>query len=541
MIGLFIMVIVTLSLVAGASASVFFVLQSAQSTLALQQNQVRIQSISDALKSRFTIVDGKLFFPLTGMDANLDTATNNYLAKLPTDLVFTKTSLGQPITFCPIIYEPPGAFTATHKIEGGKSTYDIDVENSGIVGAIPNFRPLTSGEGAGYSQLDAQSLNKSGIYGFLVSPDPQIKNASVLDCNDIVKYSTAASETFIINGGTVSPIFANSSAALPSNYIVSASGSGVNSEGQVIVHSIADALTLISRNGQSAATILFSSTTDLTGADISAIRTQIGAKTITFASSNNSIITINPGSGAGSVLIANGSMNFKNLDLSTFSLNVPVGSNVTLDGSTVGATVVSGGTLSLATTSSISAATDQEAAVIVKGGHVDVATTANPAINMSGGGASFMIYSGSVAIAADLELATGMTIYPDPTVSSTGIPSKPINLIGNHVVNGFVSGGHQIGLTEFASTYKKVTSTTTTSCNEAGCTVVASCPANLKAVEGDCATTDQYPLASFGIFDQGRGYACDWSTYVPVQNYNSQSPAYRTPQSPAASVICVNP
>ncbi len=417
------------------------------------------------------------------------------------------------------------------------------------MGAIPAFRALSASETAGYSQLDAQTLNKSGIYGFLISPDPQAKNTDLLNCNDIVKYSTNASETFVIDKGTVYPIFANSSAALPDTYLISASGSGINSDGQYVSHSVSDALTLASRNGQSAITILINSATALSQGDVDALAQQTSTRAITFKSASGTVFTLTTASGVGQSLTLNGNITFNKIDVSALTITSSPDATITFIDSIAGALQINGGDVSIiksaqsSSGSSISAPSGVEAAVVLKGGNIRFETAATPAVSVSGGGAAFMIYGGRATIAADLQLASGTTLYPDPTTSMSGIPSKAINLIDNH--SAYITGNSE-PLTEFEKLSKKAVGVST-ACSETGCTVVASCPGNLEAKSGYCETTDHYPLASFGIDNtvvNGKtvsSYVCDWASYVPVQNYNSQSPAYRTPQNATATVSCVNP
>jgi hypothetical protein len=538
MVGLFVSVIITLSLIAGAAAANYYMLASTQATLAVQQTQVRIQSISDALRSRFSVVDGQVAFSLDGMEKNAALA---YYSVLPNDLVFTKTSAGRTIGFCPAIYKED--MVSTESFADGTSEYAVETRSGYLLGGFPAFRDVESSDQAGTSRINVEQLNKNGVFGFLISPSPNGKEEDRPVCADIVRYKGPDADTYLVKGGSVSLVFANMSKAISSEYAVSGAVGVV--DGINHVPSLLDAVRLVVRNEQSAAKIVVTSDIELSDADLDTLNELGRGRSIDVVS--NGISTISA-AGPDRVLALHGSWKFTGFNMSGLTLISDEDSTVTFVDSLIGSIQMNGGKVSVSGASQIvdTTAGTADAIVISNAGSLSIASTlyGEPVVaSNTSGRAAFKVNGGSVNIEADTRISDDLTVYPVPPAIAAAnfAPSKPVTRIG---LNNIVQGAGSISA--FENLAQTVAETGPSDCGVTGCEVKAFCPADQIVVSSDCSSGTGadagHALSKFGpvrhATDGRYGYSCKW------QGANlkpGEIPTASTAVSPKVVITCARP
>lgn len=535
MVGLFVSVIITLSLIAGAAAANYYMLASTQATLAVQQTQVRVQAISDALRSRFSVVEGQVAFSLNGMDKNDAFA---YKSVLPNDLVFTKTSAGKIIVFCPAIYKEN--MVATAAFADGASEFSVETDTKYLLGGYPAFRDVASTDQAGTSKINVEQLNKNGVFGFLISPSPNGKEEDQPICSDIVRYKGDDADTYLVKGGSVSLVFANMSKAVSSEYFVGGSGEGVNH-----VPKLLDAVRLVVRNEQAAAKISVTSDVALTEADFDALNKLGRGRSIEVTSDGLSTVSVAGGNGVLELL---GTWKFTGFNMSGLTLVSGEDSAVTLVDSLIGSIQMNGGKVRVSGASQIvdTTAGSADAIVVSNAGSLTLASTLSgePVVTSSTSGrAAFKVNGGSVNIETDTRIADDLVVYPVPPAIAAAnfAPSKPVTRIG---LSNIVLGAGSVSAFEDLS--QKVTETGPSDCGVTGCEIEAFCPADQIVVSADCSSGTGnemgHALSKFGptkhTSDGRYGYSCKWqgASQLPGEGAGSSSAV-----SPKVIITCARP
>lgn len=538
MVGLFVSVIITLSLIAGAAAANYYMLASTQATLAVQQTQVRVQAISDALRSRFSVVDGQVAFSLAGLEKNEALA---YKSVLPNDLVFTKTSAGKTIVFCPAVYKMD--LIANEEFADGSSEFAVETRSGYLVGGHPVFRDVTSDDQAGTSKINVEQLNKNGVFGFLISPSPNGKVQDQPICSDIVRYQGSDADTYLVKGGSVSLVFANMSKAVSNEYAVSGAVGVV--DGINHVPSFLDAVRLVARNEQTAAKISVSSDVVLAEADLVALNELGRGRSIEITSDGIRTVSVSSGS---NVLTLPGTWKFIGFNLSAFTLVSGEDSTVTLVDSLIGSIQMNGGKVRISGTSQIvdTTAGTADAIVVSNGGSLTLASTLSiePVVSSATAGrAAFKVNGGSVNIETDTRIADDLVVYPVPPVTAVAnfSPSKAVTRIG---LSNIVRGAGPVS--SFEDLSQKVSETGPSDCGVTGCEIEAFCPAGQIVVAADCSSgtgSDMgHALSKFGPIkhaSDGRyGYSCKWqaATLMP-----GEIPSTSSAVSPRVVISCARP
>jgi hypothetical protein len=539
MVGLFVTVIITLSLIAGAAAANYYMLASTQAMLAVQQTQVRVQAISDALRSRFSVVDGQVAFSLAGMEKNQALA---YKSVLPSDLIFTKTSAGRTIVFCPAIYKEN--MVATDEFADGATEFAVETDSTYLLGGHAAFRGLVSADQTGTSKIDVEQLNKNGVFGFLISPSPNGKDENQPVCSDIVRYKGADADTYLVKGGSVSLVFANMSKAVSSEYVVSGSSVGVI-DGINHVPGLLDAVRLVARNEQAAAKISVTSDVSLNEDDFAALNRLGRGRSIEIISDGIRTVSVD---GGDNVLTLPGTWKFTGFNMSGLTLVSGEDSTVTLSDSLIGSIQMNGGKVRISGASQIvdTTAGNADAIVVSNAGSLTLASTlpGEPIVTSSTSGrVAFKVNGGSVNIETDTRIADDLVVYPVPPAVAVAsfAPSKPVTRIG---LSNIVLGAGSVSAFEDLS--QKVVETGPSNCGATGCEIEAFCPADQIVVSADCSSgtgSDMgHALSKFGPIrhsSDGRyGYSCKWqgASLMP-----GAVPEASSAVSPKVVVNCARP
>lgn len=531
MFGLFIMVMVTLALMGAGAAANFYMLAQTQATLEVQKTQVRIQAISDSLRSRFTVVDGQVAFSFDHMEQDVQ---NRYLARLPNDLIFTRTSSGQPIIFCPAIYRAGSTSNETLAVSDSIQ-YGVEIKDGYMIAGAPSFRAPNAQDEANTLQIDVAKLNRNGAFGFLIAPNPKSTEENLPNCANIVEYNGPEAQAFLLDGASVSVVFANMSRAVSHTYQVG-SKTGLQ-EGVTYVPSLVDALQLVARNEQASATInVAGPIPGLTLSDLSRIEDFGRGRAITVTASSQAVISSTE---SNSSLRPSGNWTFNNIDLSAFAIDVGEGQSLTLNSSLVGPIALNGGSVRLTGTSRVidGGQVSSDAVVMANAGSLvfDVDVQSQPIIGASSSRAAFMVHAGAIVLERDITLASGMVPYAG--IAGTSKPVRKIGVSDIYTLTG--EGVAQTSGDELVVSRQQ--STDTTACDSSDCVRVAECPIDQKALRGECGSSNEQPVASFGIGSSGETFSCSWATVLnPTGNLVPPStPIYA--EAPVATVYCAKP
>jgi hypothetical protein len=513
MVGIFVMLVVTIALVAGASASAYFLLNSTQASLMVQQNQIRVQAVSASLRSAITTFDGRDVIPLRSKDGEAGT----FLARVPAIAPFDKTTAGRDIVFCPVVYAD--TINPTGTIENALSTgapesYAAEVATKGgrsyLAAGYPQFTRMGMEASAA-----AKSLNESGVFGFLLSADP--RHQVDLRCSAVEMLSAG---NFIIEGGSVQPVFGESKDRPASTYVVSSGSADVLGDDEKPVGSLKDALHLIDKYDQANATIYFDGSVPVSDVEKTQLETVAFGRSLKLIGKTASTLTFQATGSGRFALQLKGDVLFSNLTLAT-SNGSPVGvdalpsSRIDISSTDLNFVRASGGSVYLEGQSHIVATSGS--AVDAAGGSITFAIPGTAASIISSSGSPIFSISGGHVLAQTsiyVQASAGEPLYGSGTYKSVDKASG---------ASVFLNGEEPAVM---ASPYYRPVPV---ECADGSTSCSVQCEAGTIIAWGECASDNNSPLAGFYADTAGQTYTCKWSAgVVPVSN-------------PTAAVVCTNP
>jgi hypothetical protein len=514
MVGIFVMLVVTIALVAGASASAYFLLNSTQASLMVQQNQIRVQSVSASIRSAISTFDGRDVVPLRSKDGS----TSAFVARVPSIAAFDKTTSGRDIIFCPVVYSDeinPNASVENGLLSGGVETYPVEAATKGgrsyMVAGYPAFSKMSAAPADA-----AKSLNQSGIFGFLISGDP--RRDVDLRCSSVEMVSAG---TFIVDGGTVQPIYGETKDRPASTYVISSTTAVTElGDDQKPVGALKDALHLISKYDQANATIYIDGNLSITDAERAQLEDVAFGRSLKLIGQTASTLTFQTTGSGRYALQLRGDVLFSNLTL-TSSNGRPVGvdalpsSRIDIDSTDMNFVRASGGVVFLEGQSHI--VTTNGSAVDAAGGSITFAIPGTASSIISSSGSPIFAISGGRVLAQT-------SIYIDASASETLYVSgtnKSVDKATGATI--FLNGAEPATL---ASPYYRPTPV---KCANGAASCAVQCTAGTIIAWGECASDNDSPLAGFYADTAGQTYTCKWASgLIPVSN-------------PTAAVVCTNP
>lgn len=511
MVGIYVMLIVTIALVAGVSASTYFQLSSTQASLMVQQNQVRIQVVSGAITSGITTFNGRDVVPLASP------SSGDYPARVPSYAVFNKTTGGRDIVYCPIVFADTfnanGDLVNERQPGSGASpeSYPVEVATRGNRSyMVAGYPTVLFGKTGDQDRADAaKELNASGIFGFLLSPDPRLDGD--LSCSDVQKVSDG---NYIIRGGTVQPFYGSIKDRPATTYVIETGGTEQLGEDEKPVGTIKDALQLISRYDQANATIVLDGNVTVSGEERTLLEDTVFGRSIKFFGKTASTVTF--ASSGNLSLSLKGDVFFENLTLQASGGSIGIdalpSSRIILKSTDVNFVRVSGGSVHIEGNSHI--VTSSGSAVDAAGGSITFDIPGTSASILSSSADPVFLISGGRVLANQSIYAEG----PGPLYAA-GSPKSVDKAFGAKV---YLNGAEQVGL---SSPYHREQQT----CADGSTSCEASCNAGEVVAWGECASGNNSPLAGFYADTDGQTYTCEWSTGpVPVS-------------TPRAAVVCTTP
>jgi hypothetical protein len=507
MLSLFILLIVSLSIAIGIGFGITNLISTNQTLLLIQQNQVRMQNVSNAIRANLTVDGGNVLLPVR----------DGLVARIPDASPFAVTTSGREIVYCPA-FEAPGtsADFVNTLADGSEEVFKVDTV------ALNGKTYVKRGHAAG---IDVARMAELGIVGYLISPQPY--NQAPIKCG-AVTFSEQDTFTLLVNGGTVTPIYKVTTDARGATFILALGGSKpLDYEGNArVVNTFADIGDFIERYNLTDVTVKLQpeAVTTVSLADFETFLSKGFSRTLRIEpaeklDSDGHLVpatsTLKLDAGAVSTdfsnvyLRARGNLLLRNLvvqgkdasGVMDVAVDAGPASTLMIQNSRLGGLRATGGTISTADGGTISPVTGIE-------------TTTLPVLAQSG---EILIQSGTTIEAPDAKnvlLASGGRIVLNGTVAAyTGDISTNLHRLYFAEKGGTVTAStgnvevHRPTGT-FLETVGPVSVKQDCALGDLSC--LAECTGGRVASQGSCLSSGA-ALSSFGTTDDG-GYLCEWAS-----------------------------
>lgn len=520
MLSIFIMLFIAIGIAAGIGYAIVTLINTAQTSLTMQSNQVRLQNISTAVRSGLTTDGGNVLLPISIDD------DGRIIARLPSASPFTTTTNGSQIVYCPAF---PGVGSGNSMVndfkDGGSEEFDVTVSEF----PSPDTKYITAGHARGIEGPTLTRLNKMGVIAYLLSPQPNYKGA--LKCGDI---ELASDEyTMLIDGGTVMPIYTVTTDARSSVFVLSSDGvtpSGYNGTDRV-VRKLSDVTNFVKQYQIADVTVKFPSSIDVIGLDEFAAFLQTGdSRNIRLVPEQNvTHATIElksddvPNRNVYLATKGNLVLSGITLDGDGFDVAIDAGatSNVSLIDSQVAALKSSGGRISTEGDTRIVPADGFDTVlqpVQAEGGLITIRSSAPIAIDGSESVNMFYANGGTI------NLASGLRVQANPVHTLTSQlflnenGGKTVVTAASTGQTPFLSVKRQAGyLNEEikASTFSTRQQIVMT-CASGAADCTATCPVGKQVVTGYCNASNGGHIASFGPNSEETAFTCAFGGLVTM-------------------------
>lgn len=523
MISIFILLFIAVAILAGLGFATVTLISSTQSSLTVQQNQVRLDSVAGSLRNAMSADADGILLPVA----------TDISARLPTLALYSKTTNGKDIVFCPAFSAAGSTSTMTNSLADGSSeTFQVDTK-------MIDSMPYVYRGHAAVAENVLTRLNEMGVVAYMISPQPNY--GGNIKCGDV----SLASDNFtlLVDGGTVYPVTKTVMSASNSVFVLSPDGSKPSPFNGTdrIVKTIPDVTQMIDAYGLKDVTIKFTGSGNVPFVDFQSLLVAAKGATLRVQPFSAGQVSINLGADPASVpgleayLRAYGTLDLHNVSLigkdasyltSSFDIGLDAGpsSNVILSQSSLAALRSSGGRLSdegsvlhpsFGSSSVLYPVVAHGGQVILDGTFIDdmSANTVfsadggrvelSPSVKASVSSASLLNsarHSGSVSI-----FGSTLTSAAEPTIAvdrndGTGYQATPL-LSGRRVV--------------------------TKVCGDGQVSCAASCDTGETAIAGSCSSTSSTSLISSGVSSDLSSFQCGFST-LPLTT------------SPIATAVCEN-
>jgi hypothetical protein len=192
MLSIFIMLFVAIGVAAGIGYSIVTLINTAQTSLTVQANQVRLQNVSNSVRAGLTVDGTKVLLPVQ-MDND-----GKAVARLPDSSPFSTTTSGADIVFCPAFPNAGSGTTLVNPL-GADGSEEFEVTKMELAG-----KTYVTGGHAVYKDNDVKDrLSQMGVIAYLLSPQPNYKH--FLECGNVEL--APDNYTLLVSGGSVVPIY----------------------------------------------------------------------------------------------------------------------------------------------------------------------------------------------------------------------------------------------------------------------------------------------------------------------------------------------
>nr|WP_250808032.1 hypothetical protein [Neorhizobium tomejilense] len=536
MLSIFIMLFIAIGIAAGIGYAIVTLINTAQVSLTIQANQVRLQNISTAIRSGLTTDGGTVLLPIS-VDWDGDVPTN-VLARLPSSTPFSTTTSGGEIVYCPAFPDPapPSSPIMLNHHEDRDETFPVAVTKLG------DKSYLTAGHASGLSSDTLDRLNEMGVIAYILSPQPSYKGP--LLCGD-VRVSPQDNYTLLVNGGSVVPVYTVTTDGRGSVFVLSEEGlpPGYNGSDRV-VKSLKDVKDFIVQYQITDATVKLPEDYAVSLEDLDAFLQAGQARTLRLkpggrdeggnAVTHSTVTLTNPPSqfpDRNVYLKAKGTLVLEDITLDADGYDVAVdagaAATVFLSDSQVAGLRTTGGRISTEGVTRIvpdDGYLTEIQPIISEGGEITLNSTASPAVNAP---ASVVMFS---ANAGTINLQPGLRIVANPTFPETRQLVGPRN--GGRVVvsggNPFLTVDRGAGYVDEGATAIDLSTrqTVAQACADGAVDCEVSCPSDKIVDFGFCSTSNGVAVTAFGPSVSLTSFSCSFGGGLEA------------PQQPRASAVC---
>jgi len=534
MLSIFILIIIAIALCASVGFGILQLIRSSDTTLLVQRNQVRVDTVVNTLRSYIRSDSGRTIVPAavvsgTGIPSEIP-------ARVPSIAPFTTTPWGAPLVYCPAApseASTPGG-TVVNERDGDSETYDVElVEQGGVV--------YVAAGGPGTSVL-RQTLRTRRVVGLVISPNPY--SEGVPQCADVELASDGV--TFIVPGGSVAVVYDLIGNSVPNELVFSPDGTipAAAPSGARAVRSIADVVSYFTSYGIRDLSLTFpSGVHEVDAEEIADLASATKGKTLRIAGDGSTELRIVFGSapaGNLSVIRFDGSVDLDGISLTGQAGNAGIdvvvaagpGGKISLrDVSAAGVrnfggefallgttrltpthsadatsepVVTSGGRVVIETSGIVINAPSAEVGVLARGG--DVTVLSNTAMVLGSENSAFRAEAGGRILPAfaglEVEITAGGATQSYPIVSAITFGTEN----GNDPVVSITANG--VGRTLLTSPLQI--------CEDGSANCSAECPENSVVAWGECGSDNDHPLAAFSADASGRQWTCRWAAPATV-------------------------
>ncbi|MDW9478744.1 hypothetical protein GOB57_08505 [Sinorhizobium meliloti] len=538
MLSIFIMLFVAIGVAAGIGYSVVTLINTAQTSLTTQANQVRLQNVSNSIRAGLTVDGTKVLLPVL-VDNEV------VAARLPDSSPFSTTTSGADIVFCPA-FPNPGSGTMLVNPLGVDGSEEFEVTTTELAGKTY----ATAGHANYADEKVKDRLAQMGVIAYLLSPQPNYQHA--LECRNVELGPD--NYTLLVSGGSVVPIYTVTTDARGSVFTLWNGEDvppGYNGNDRV-VRTFADVASFIKQYNLTDITVRLPSTLPpasladfMAFIDAGASRTlrlvpgddefgnELSHANLTIASDGSSVESRNV------YLPVKGALRIDDVTVAGSGFDVAIeamsSSDVVLTGSEVAGLKATGGRISTAGATAIRSNVGDDTGnnpVHALGGEIilgpETSVIAPSAVMV------FRANAGNIILPEDLNVTT----------SGTSVLSAQQN--GGRVVvplSRIVDENGQVITPSIPVTRNGVTApepiassreTVSQVCGDGSTSCEAVCTGGKVVVSGGCSNTNGTPLVSFGPVETGNAQG----VLAPALSYSCEFAALPAVSDPKATAIC---
>jgi len=511
MIALFIIIIMTIALIGAAGYGVMSLMDSSGIAMNIQRNAARMDVISTAIRANSRMENGRIIVPVA---ADLSARLNTSIAP------FSKTTWGKDIVYCPVSSGDP---IDVRKLVGG----DYEVSTTKIGTQLY----VTGGNVSNLST--AQALRDRNVIAMLISPDISSKSGDALPrCSDV----TFKNEDFNVSGGDVTIVSDIQSNGMGFGRVfVIANGGGPVPPGAIAINSFESAASYIVNYGLPDATIKLSAEQVINYLEFQRLLDAVAGRTVRLQGSG-SLLKIDY---SGSAVSTDANVHVDgNFSLSGVSVrgyvngteaidvvaNVGPAGVLSLANSSIGGLRTVGGKAFLDVGASIvpahSAAARAEP-VIAFGGQIFAAANVTPVVSSPSAPIGMKAYGGDISIAGPIamsllangkafEASAGGRVTAASATASVSVNANPAIAVDAAMTMSDKVAASASGIKRNLITNGNV------SCPDGSASCEAVCPDKSIIAWGECGSSNEQPLSTFGTNDTGTSWICRWSSPAAV-------------------------
>lgn len=519
MLSIFIMLFVAIGVAAGIGFGIVTLINTAQTSLTIQQNQVRLQNIANSVRAGLTVDAGSVLLPVR----------DDLKARLPQASPFSTTTSGGQIVYCPVFLN---AATSSSDIvndlsNGNAESYAVDTV------ALNGGTYAKAGHPDGIAAATLQRISDMGIIAYLLSPQPNGQRP--VRCGDVQVASD--NYTLLVDGGSVVPIYTMTTDARGSVFVLRADGSRPDNYNGTdrIVKTLSDVTDFITSYNIPDATVELPSDLTVSLTDFQNFVTagtsrtlrlvpQSGQTSLQLDAAGAAVDDRNAFVAVGGNLFAS-SVTFKGVDASNGSFDVAFqanpAANVLLTDSVVGGLASNGGRIATAGATQVVPSYGDDTTVnpvVASGGSITLAASSNPTVVAPAALSVLLSKGGTINLMGDVKIVTSPTAWLNRDLNKGRVT------ISRQDDTGLTAATVAVSRTGTYVEEPLVGRQTVTSSAQVSGAYTATCPTGKVVVSGGCGSSSGTGLTSFGPTSD-TAYSCTYAA-LPLL------------MSPVATAVC---